>query len=1346
MKVLSIIKKILPLLLSLFLYVNLSAQSNRATISSLAPQVDSINSTCDSVYIWAFVQYDNLVLGSHSLNCRIYWGDGTNTLYSSTFVAGFTTTSSNQFFPMQHMYTTPGLYMPYIIANVDGGFTAADTSYFTVANTMERVTLCPGTSISIDSAYDSLTYNACGPSIVRFRVEGTAHYLATSISNVHIVVDYGDGDSSIINTYLSGSYSSSTYAYTFSHYYSSPGTYDVSYTVSYGATSDYEMHYAEVTILSCNNLQGNVFSDCNSNCVHDSSEIGVSGVSLLLIHGSSIDTISTDSIGNYYFADSLNFDTAYTLVLNNLSTLGYSPACSSNDTINFTAAGVGYTNIHNFVLSCIPPTITINSARDTTTSVACDTSNVNFTITGNTSNINASSTVYLRVDFGDGTNSTYPITLTGSNSAATFNRTISHVYTSAGTYNVSYIVFNGTASDSIYHSAEVVVSACNRITGQVFSDCNTNCLRDIGENYIAGVNVRIFQGSTVVYNGFTNSLGQYSFLYTPGLAYNVVLSNLTALGYTATCPATGSTSITPTSGNYTLNFALNCNAPDITITSAEDTFRVYNCGTDYARFVIRGVVNNIATSSPLSIKIYFGDGTTYSSTSLSHPGTFSSSTFYFNYYKTYTTPGTYHVSYVIWNGVTKDSVYHAAEVIIHPCTTLSGYAYFDCNNNCIHDSTESGPIDSLYVIAYNGLTAVAYGQVDYNTGLFSLNLDTGINYTIVLDTSNASQLFSPTCASAFSQNILLTSTTNAPIYFPLVCSRSINIDWTRHGYNNTELCAPRMDTLYVNSSYHNYNAGDTVHVRAYYGDGSYDEHIHICPNPATAAIFYFYDNFPHSYSTAGTYTYSYEVFTNSGLGDTLTFTNGVTLADSCGNITGLLYNDRDSNCSFSAGDLILANQLVILKQGLTVIAYDYTDAMGAYYFTVPVGPTYTVSVPTLTSTSLAVRCPSSTGSVTFASTGFDIYDFGYRSVAPVSSFDLVAYNYNITTLRPGQLSTLSVYARELMASAPTKSCVLTLTFDSRLTYAGPGHYLGTGIAPTSVVGNVVTWNISAINYSMYNVIREILLRVDSTAVITDVYCFTVSVTPTIGDIFIPNNTNTKCAHVFSGFDPNYKTVSPAGEGALGKVLPNQWLEYTVHFENTGNDTAFNIHVQDQIDPNLDIETFELISSSHPASVYYLPSRIMKIDFPHINLPDTGTDKAHASGEFTYRIKMKADLANGTQIENNAAIYFDINPPVITNTTLNTIDKTLGLPDVSNLEFAIYPNPANEFARIEFNDINNISAINIYNVLGTLVQSQLVESNSLSIATSNLSSGMYLIKVVDKNNNLLNDAKRLIVVH
>lgn len=138
------------------------------------------------------------------------------------------------------------------------------------------------------------------------------------------------------------------------------------------------------------------------------------------------------------------------------------------------------------------------------------------------------------------------------------------------------------------------------------------------------------------------------------------------------------------------------------------------------------------------------------------------------------------------------------------------------------------------------------------------------------------------------------------------------------------------------------------------------------------------------------------------------------------------------------------------------------------------------------------------------------------------------------------------------------------------------------------------------------------------------------------------------------YDPNDKHVNPEGVLAQHYTPINSELTYLINFQNTGNDTAYNITVFDTLDSDLDPATFEVVSSSHLLSTQRTASGAVRFNFFNIMLPDSGTDEPGSHGWVLYRVRPDASLPDPTEITNTAYIVFDLNAPIITNTTLNTM--------------------------------------------------------------------------------------------
>ncbi len=145
------------------------------------------------------------------------------------------------------------------------------------------------------------------------------------------------------------------------------------------------------------------------------------------------------------------------------------------------------------------------------------------------------------------------------------------------------------------------------------------------------------------------------------------------------------------------------------------------------------------------------------------------------------------------------------------------------------------------------------------------------------------------------------------------------------------------------------------------------------------------------------------------------------------------------------------------------------------------------------------------------------------------------------------------------------------------------------------------------------------------------------------------------------YDPNDKLVNPSRP--YDEVLFGEDFIYTIRFQNTGNDVAYNVTILDTLDTNLDSETFRVLGSSHSEVLNTSLDNegILTFDFPNIFLPDSTSNLEGSNGHVTYMISALDGLAENTVINNSAGIYFDQNPPIITNTTESVMVSMLTMP-------------------------------------------------------------------------------------
>jgi len=166
-----------------------------------------------------------------------------------------------------------------------------------------------------------------------------------------------------------------------------------------------------------------------------------------------------------------------------------------------------------------------------------------------------------------------------------------------------------------------------------------------------------------------------------------------------------------------------------------------------------------------------------------------------------------------------------------------------------------------------------------------------------------------------------------------------------------------------------------------------------------------------------------------------------------------------------------------------------------------------------------------------------------------------------------------------------------------------------------------------------------------------------------GEIIADYNytTELKCS-----YDPNDKAVYPARESNINLI--DEYLTYRIRFQNTGNDVAYDVVIRDTLDEDIDLNSFQLLSSEFEISpeVEIREGRFLTFQFDDINLPDSTTNFLGSQGAITYLVRAKEDTEEETIIENTAHIYFDLNPAVVTNTVTSIMMSELPACEINTI--------------------------------------------------------------------------------
>ncbi|MEL6276022.1 MAG: T9SS type A sorting domain-containing protein, partial [Bacteroidota bacterium] len=176
-------------------------------------------------------------------------------------------------------------------------------------------------------------------------------------------------------------------------------------------------------------------------------------------------------------------------------------------------------------------------------------------------------------------------------------------------------------------------------------------------------------------------------------------------------------------------------------------------------------------------------------------------------------------------------------------------------------------------------------------------------------------------------------------------------------------------------------------------------------------------------------------------------------------------------------------------------------------------------------------------------------------------------------------------------------------------------------------------------------------------------------------------------------------------------------------------TAFTVVIIDTLDAQvLDLSTLQTGISSHPYRMS-LRNNVLEFAFDNILLPDSSTNEPASNGFVHFTIDQLPNLSDGTLIENEAAIYFDFNEPIITNVSRHLITQKVLTTQTHNYELAgdpivVTPVPATEWLQFTRVDWPEKVSLIIYDFLGRPVVQQRLPQSGTRITIGQLPSGQY----------------------
>ncbi len=320
--------------------------------------------------------------------------------------------------------------------------------------------------------------------------------------------------------------------------------------------------------------------------------------------------------------------------------------------------------------------------------------------------------------------------------------------------------------------------------------------------------------------------------------------------------------------------------------------------------------------------------------------------------------------------------------------------------------------------------------------------------------------------------------------------------------------------------------------------------------------------------------------------------------------------------------------------------------------------------------------------------------------------------------RPGFNTQIDLYLENL--SYNDRIIRVGLILDDKLTLINSSY------SPYNLSGNNLSYEDLILNGRESKIIT-VIFETEVNSNIGDIIRLTSNVElKNYIDIDSSNNSYDLIDTIRGSYDPNDKSVHPNADIIYDQNILDKELLYTIRFQNTGNYPAEFVILRDTFEVTLDLNSIDILSYSHPCEWQIKDGRVLEVKFANINLPDSTVSEALSQGYVTFKLKLNQNVAKGTVIANKASIYFDYNPPIVTERIITNVVEPSSIDPTIKPSFTIVPNPS--FNYIILKDIPFSKArFEIFDLAGNVVSKGIIiPSENSAININHFTPGQYII--------------------
>lgn len=391
-------------------------------------------------------------------------------------------------------------------------------------------------------------------------------------------------------------------------------------------------------------------------------------------------------------------------------------------------------------------------------------------------------------------------------------------------------------------------------------------------------------------------------------------------------------------------------------------------------------------------------------------------------------------------------------------------------------------------------------------------------------------------------------------------------------------------------------------------------------------------------------------------------------------LLGQVYFDLNSNGQQDAGEGVFPRQLTgVLTQSGTTAYSAVSNAGELQVYALP--GSYSLNLAQVPANYTLTQPAGGAYSGTFSGSNQLVSGQNFGIAPNVNQADIQITLTPYGTARPGFTTRYRLSIENV--GTTVASGTATVVLDSHMAYIS-------STPSASRTGQTLTWtytNMAPFGRQDYDILFSL-----PTNTVVGTALTTTAAAPLTGDVDPGNNTATAGQTVVASYDPNsmevnYERITPA------QVTAQQWLEYTIHFQNLGTAAATTVILSDTLDyQKLNPATLQWITQSHNC-IWSLTSLgpntgLLTVRFLNINLPYRNVDVIGSQGFVRFRVRARPSLTVGEVVPNHAGIVFDYNVPVLTNTATTTVFlPTAALARHTAAAWDAYPNPATDAVTI-----------------------------------------------------------------